>query len=239
MHRVLVPFELPDSEPISPILVNDLSAMEVVALGHFALPEQTPPAIGRTQYEDGAQAELDRLAAPFEKAGAAVTTRLVFGKDRAKTIDRIAVEEECDAELDPAPTEGIERILVPLVDTENLDRLEEFIQALCEDQTQEITLFHVAEHGDDEDEDPEEVTEMLESAREKMIADGFAPDLVDVAVTVSTSHDDEILAKASEYDMVVMGEAHPDGVRERIFGSLPDRIANQTGDPVLIVRRNL
>lgn len=240
-HRVLVPFELPDATPLSPVLVDDLASMEVVVLGHFGLPEQTPTDAARAQFEDEARAEVDSLAAPFRETGSLVTTRIVYGKDRGKTIDRIAIEEDCDAELDPAPTDEIERILVPLVDPGNLDRLEDFILALYDEQTQEITLFHVAEQGADgsEDEDPETVAEMLHTSRNKMIADGFDPDLVDVSVTVSDSHDEEILAKAAEYDAVVMGEAHPDGVREHIFGTLPDKIADRTGDPVIIVRRNV
>jgi nucleotide-binding universal stress UspA family protein len=209
--------------------------MEVVVLGHFGLPEQTPPDAGRDQFEDEARAELDALAEPFEESGSLVATRVVFGKDRRKTI-----EEGCDAELDPAHTEGIERILVPLLDTENLDRLEDFVGSLCEERTTEITLFHVAEMGgeDGEDEDPEEVKAMLRTAREKMIADGFDADLIDVSVVVSDSHDEEILTKAEEYDAVVMSEADP-GIRERIFGTLPDRVAEQTGDPVVVVRRNV
>lgn len=237
-HKILVPFELPDAEPISPVLVDDLSSIEIVALGHFTLPEQTPTDIARTQFGEEAQAELDELVAPFREAGTEVTTRLVFGKDRARTIDRIAIEEGCDAELDPAPTEGIERILVPLIDTENLDRLEDFIGSLREELTTEITLFHVVEQGDDVAEDPEALEEMLHAAREAMIGDGFDPDLVDVSVVVSESHDKEILAKADDYDAVVMGEADP-GIAERIFGTLPDRIANRTGDPVIVVRRNI
>lgn len=237
-HKILVPFELPDAEPISPVLVDDLSSMGIVALGHFTLPEQTPTDIARTQFGEEAQAELDDLVAPFREAGTEVTTRLVFGKDRARTIDRIAIEEGCDAELDPAPTEGIERILVPLIDTENLDRLEDFIGSLREELTTEITLFHVAEQGDDIAEDPEAIEEMLHAAREAMIGDGFDPDLVDVSVVVSEGHDKEILAKADDYDAVVMGEADP-GIAERIFGTLPDRIANRTGDPVIVVRRSI
>lgn len=240
-HRILVPFELPDAEPVSPVLVDDLGSMEVVVLGHFGLPEQTPPDVGRKQFSEEAQTELAALAEPFKATGSLVTTRLVFGKDRAKTIDRIAIEEDCDAELDPAPTEGIERILVPLVDTANLDRLEDFVRTLSEDRTQEITLFHVAEQGraDGEDEDPEEVEAMLETARETMIADGFDPELIDVSVVVAEDHDEAILSKAAFYDAVVMGEAHPEGVREWIFGTLADRIAERTGDPVIIVRRNI
>jgi len=212
----------------------------VVVLGHYGLPEQTPMDAARAQFEDEAQAELDELARPFREAGSTVTKRLVFGKDRAKTVDRITLEEDCDAELDPAPTEGIERILVPLVDARNLDRLEDFVAALCEEQTTEITLFHVAERGsaDEESEDPGAVEEMLRSARDRLIEDGFDPDLVDVAVVEDEGHDEAILAKAEAYDAVVMGEADPN-VRERIFGTLPDRIARRTGDPVIVVRRNV
>lgn len=239
-HRVLVPFELPDAEPLSPELIDDLACMEVVVLGHFGLPEQTPPDVGRAQFSDEAQVELRSLAKPFEERDSLVTTRLVFGRHRAKTVDRIALEEDCDAELDPAPTSGIERILVPLLDTKNFDRHEDFLRTLCEDRTQEITLFHVAETSEEgEDEDPEAVKGMLQEAREKMVADGFDPDLIDVSVVVSDSHDAEILSKAEEYDAVVMGEAHPEGVREWVFGTLADRIADQTGDPVFIVRRNI
>jgi nucleotide-binding universal stress UspA family protein len=237
-HRILVPFELPDAERLSPVLVEDLSTMEVVVLGHYGLPEQTPPDAGRAQFEDDARAELDDLAKPFEDAGALVTTRLVFGSDRAKTIDRVAIEENCDAELDPAPTEGVERILVPLVDTENLDRLEDFVGALYEESTKEVTLFHVAEQGEAGEEDPETVESMLHTARETMIADGWDPDLVDVSVVTSGSHDEAVLRTAADYDAVVMGEAEP-SVPDRIFGTLPDRIAKQTGDPVIVVRRNV
>ena len=43
---ILVPVELPDPEPLSPVLVEDLSSLDIVLLGHFNLPEQTPE-IGR------------------------------------------------------------------------------------------------------------------------------------------------------------------------------------------------
>lgn len=239
-HRILVPFELPDAEPLSRVLVEDLRGLEVVVLGHFGLPEQTPTDSARAQFEAEAQAELDELARPFEETGSLVETRLVFGKDRSRTIDRVAIEEDCDAELDPAPTEGIERILVPLVDAKNLVRLEAFIRTLSEDRTQEVTLFHVAETGPDgtDGEDPETVEAMLHATREEMIAGGFDPGLVDVSVVASDDHDEAILSKAEAYDAVVMDGAAPDGLRERIFGTLPDKIADRTGDPVIVVRRD-
>lgn len=236
-HRILVPFELPDADPLSPVLVEDLAGMEIVALGHFNLPEQTPSEVARDQFGEEAQAELEDLVAPFREVGAEVTTRLVFGKDRSQTIDRITVEEECDAELDPAPTDHIERILVPIVDKENLDRMADFIAVLYEEVTNEVTLFHVVEDGSGED--VETAEEMLNGAREDLIGRGWDPEMVNVSCVSAEGHDEPILQMSEEYDAVVMEEGHPEDLHRRIFGTLPDRIASRTGDPVIVVRRNV
>jgi nucleotide-binding universal stress UspA family protein len=231
-RRILVPFELPGAEPLSDRLVEALTDMEVVTFGHYGLPEQTPPEAAREQFAEEAEAELDGLAAPFVAAGIDVTTRLMFGKNRSKAVDQVALEEDCDAELDPAPTDSIERILVPLLDTDNLERLVWFVRPLLDETTVEVTLFHVAEG----EETVEDAKAMLAGARDDLVAQGFDESIVDVAVVKSDNHDAEILRKADDYDAVVMGEASPD-IAERIFGTLPDRVANRTGDPVIIVRR--
>lgn len=232
-NRILVPFELPDPQPLSPVLVKDLSSLDIVLLGHYQLPEQTPAGAAREQFGDEAQATLDDLAKPFIEEGASVETRLVFGKDRAAVIDQFAIEEDCAAELDPAPTDGIDRILVPLPDVAEFTRLPEFIRVLSEESTQEITLFHVVE-GDEQVEQGERI---VSETREGMIDAGFDPETVDTLVVEGVEHDEEILRVAKDYDAVVMYQADP-GVIDRIFGTLPDRIANQTGDPVIVVRRD-
>lgn len=232
-QKILVPVELPDPEPLSPVLVEDLASLEVVLLGHYGLPEQTPPGAARDQLEEDAQATLDAIANQFREAGGAVETRLVFGKDRAGAIDHVAIEEGCAAELDPAPTEGIDRILVPIPDVAEFSRLPEFVDVLCEESTQEITLFHVVEDG----ETSEEGQRIVEETREGLLQAGFASDRVDTLVVKGDEHDDEILRVAAEYDAVVMYEAEL-GLSDRIFGSLPDRIAEETGDPVIVVRRD-
>lgn len=231
-HKILVPFELPDPEPLSPVLVEDLASLDVVVLGHYALPEQTPPDAARSEFEEAAQSTLEELAAPFEAAGATVTTRLVFGRARAKTIDRVAIEEDCDAELDPAPTEGIDRILVPLPMVSDLGVLPDFVRVLAEDGPPQVTLFHVAEGG----EDPSAGERMLADARAGMVEASFDPDRIDTVVVEAEEHDEAILEMAVDFDAVVMHEATP-RLRDRIFGTLPDRIAAETGDPVIVVRR--
>jgi len=60
---------------------------------------------------------------------------------------------------------------------------------------------------------------------------------VDTRITEGDEHDDEILRVADEYDAVVMYEAES-RLGDRVFGTLPDRIANETGDPVIVVNRD-
>lgn len=230
---ILIPFEFPDPEPISPVLVGDLSSLDIVLLGHYDVPEQTPNKSAREQFEEGVTERLEELGEPFVRAGADVRTRLVFGKDRAAAIDQVAFEEGCAAELDPAPTESIDRILVPVPDVAEFDRLPRFVDVLCEDTTNTITLFHVVE-GEEGHEHGEAI---IEETREGLLNAGFGSGAVDTRVSDAGSHDDEIIRVASEYDAVVMYEAES-RLGDRIFGTLPDRIRNETGDPVIIVRRD-
>jgi len=230
---ILVPIELPDPEPLSPVLIDDLSSLDVVVLGHYDLPEQTPARSAREQFGDEARATLDEVADQFAAAGATVRTRLVFGKDRQTAIRQVAVEEECAAELDPAPTDGIDRILVPVPDVAEFDRLPAFIRILAEDSTQRITLFHVVE-GEESRERGERI---VAETREKLVDAGFDPESVDTRVAEGDEHDDEILRVAAEYDAVVMYEAES-RLGDRVFGTLPDRIANNTRDPVIVVNRD-
>lgn len=234
VDTILVPLELPDPEPLSPVLVEDLSSLSVVILGHYDLPEQTPASLARDQFGEAAQATLDQVADAFADAGASVRTRLVFGKNRAAAIRQVAVEEDCAAELDPAPTEGIDRILVPLPDVAEFDQLPGFIRVLIEDSTKRITLFHVVE---DDDESREQGEAMVTETRDRLVRDGFDADAVDTLVVEGDEHDEEILRVAADYDAVVMYEPES-RLGDRVFGTLADRIADETADPVIVVNRD-
>jgi len=233
VDTILVPLELPDPEPLSPVLIEDLASLSVVILGHYDLPEQTPATLAREQFGEDAQATLDEVADAFAEAGASVRTRLVFGKDRAAAIQQVAVEEDCAAELDPAPTDGIGRILVPLPDVAEFDQLPGFIRVLSEDSTQRITLFHVVEGGESREQGERVVTE----TRERLIGDGFDAAAVDTLVVEGDEHDEEILRVAADYDAVVMYEPES-RLGDRVFGTLADRIAGETTDPVIVVNRD-
>ncbi|WP_281194798.1 universal stress protein [Halorubrum sp. F4] len=230
---ILVPVELPDPEPIAPVLVRHLAPLDIVVMGHFEVPEQTPSEAARDQFKHEAQAALEEVAEPFRETSRSVRTRLVFGKDRATAIDRIMLEEDCAAELNPAPTEGIRRILVPIPAVAEFSRLPAFVNVLCEDSTREVTLFHVAEDG----ESRKHAESIVAETREGLIEAGLDAELVDTRVVEGEEHDEEILRFAEEYDAVVMYQAES-RLGDRIFGTLPDRIADRTGDPVIVVRRD-
>jgi nucleotide-binding universal stress UspA family protein len=230
-HRVLVPFELPDADPVPPAVVETLASMEVVALGHYGLPEQTPPSVGRDQFEDDAREELDDLARQFEDAGVPVTSRLVFGKAREKTIDRVAVEEDCDVVLTPGRVDVVERLFVPLRGEANFDRILSFVAELLAATDASVTLFH---SGEASDRRPGE--EILADATDRLVEAGVDPDRIDRELS---DGDDEvgrrIVDLGDAFDLLVLGETEP-SLRDRILGAVPAQVTADTDDPTFVVR---
>ncbi len=230
-HRVLVPFSLPDPEPVPAALVEDITAMEVVVLGNFELPEQTPASAGREQFGEEAQADLDEIAAAFGD-GATVETRLVFGKDRAKTIDRVALEDDCDVILTGGAVGGaVDSVLVPLRGDDNLAGILAFVaelQAAC-DAT--VTLYHAA---DEDDRRPGE--ELLDDAVAELTAAGVPEERIERRLSTDGDPTSAIAAAGAEYDVVVIGESEP-SLRERLFGATPARITAESERPVFVVRQ--
>lgn len=230
---ILIPFDLTDPEPLQPELVDNLTAVEVVALGYYPLPEQTPADTGREEFGDAARETLDKLIDPLVEAGVTVITRLVFGKDRAGAINQVMDEEDCIAELGPAVTTAIDRVLVPMPHIEDLTRLPDLVALISQDTPQEITLFHVVEEGMEREAGDDIVAE----ARERMSEAGMAIDRIKTRVTEGGNHDDEILRVAPEYDAVIMYEPQP-RLSDAFFGSLAQRVQSEVDGPVIVVRRD-
>ncbi len=229
-QKVLVPFELPDAEPVPPVLVDILATMEVVALGHYGLPEQTPPSVGRDQFEADAAAELDDLARPFGDGGIPVTTRLVFGKAREKTIDRVAIEEDCDVILTPGRAEAVERVAVPLRGEENIDRIIPFVGDLLSATDASVTLFHTSEAADRL---PGE--KILADATERLAATGIASDRISQQLSEDQDVSRSIVELGNQFDVLVLGETEP-SLRNRILGTVPAQVTADTEDPAFVVR---
>ena len=229
-HRVLVPFELPDADPVPPVLVETLAATEVVVLGHYGLPEQTPPSAGRDQFEADATAELEALAGPFESAGGPVTTRLVFGKARDKTIDRVAIEEDCDVILTPGRVETVERVAVPLRGEENADRIVSFVGELLAATDASVTLFHTSAASDRLPGD-----EILANATDRLVEAGVDPDRIGRRLSEDDDVGRSIVEIGTDFDVLVLGETEP-SLRDRILGAIPAQVTAETEDPTFVVR---
>lgn len=122
---------------------------------------------------------------------------------------------------------------MPIPDAPDFERLPRFVDALCEDSTQQITVFHAVE----DEESRERGESIVEQARNGLVDAGFDPSRVDARTTTGEAHDDAILRIGDEYDAVVMYTAES-RLGDRLFGTLPDRITNRTGDPVITVRRD-
>jgi len=231
--KILVDVELPEPKAIAPQLADLMSALQVVLVGWYAVPEQTSPAQARDQFEREAQAALDDVADTFREAGAEVQTHLVFTGDEIDTIERISAEQDCDAVLIPRPLQDLERVLVPLRGLHNAPRIARFVADLVQDGTTDVTLLHVLE----EDEDEEKVERDVLSEVSKMIMDeGIEAGLIRLHIEVADDPGEAIIDIAKDYDVVVIGETEP-SVRDVIFGSVPEQIAKKAAVPVMVVRR--
>ena len=229
-HGVLVPFELPDAGEVPRVLIDTLSTMEVVLLGHYQLPEQTPTPAGRDQFEDDAQAELDDIARRFEAAGVSTTTRLVFGKARQKSIDRVAVDEDCDVILTPGSADAITRVLVPLRGEANFDRILSFVGELLTATEASVTLFHA-----DEESDRIPGEEILADATDRLVTAGIDPDRISRELSTEDDVERSIVDLGDTFDLLVLGETEP-SLRNRIFGTRPAQVTADTDDPAFVVR---
>jgi nucleotide-binding universal stress UspA family protein len=229
-HRILVPFELPDADEVPLVLVDTLATMEVVLLGHYGLPEQTPPSVARDQFEDDARAELNDIAQRFEEIGVSVTTRLVFGKAREKTINRVALEEDCDVILTLGDADAIAEVLVPLRGEANFDRILSFVSELLIATGASVTLFHT---GEESDRLPGE--EILADATDRLVEAGVDPDRISRQLSAEDDVERSIVNLGDTFDLLVLGETEP-SLRDQIFGSRPAQVTAGTDDPAFVVR---
>lgn len=231
---ILVDVELPDPDPLSPALIEGVAPLRVVLLGWFAVPEQTSPAQARDQFREETQATLDAIARRFEEAGIEVTVRLVFTGNKLDTITRISTEEACDAVLIPGEMEELRRVLVPLRGLENVHQIAPFVADLCRETTATVTLLHVVEKGETKGTPRADV---LKPAAARMRDHGLDPGLLEFDVMEADDPAATIVDRASEYDLVVLGETQP-SVRDILFGTVPERIVTTTDVPVIVVRHD-
>ena len=221
MTRVLVPVAVLDGEAVSSGLIDLLGTVDVTVLGYHVIPEQTPPDQARAQFEDRANSALEDIVQEFRTAGGDADYRLVFTRDRRKSIDRVAAEMGADAYAITGATGDVDRLLVPLAGDVSVSRVLEFVTAVVGDRDIDVTLLAAGEVPEDRLDEAAGTLEAADIETEVRVAPG--------------SPFDALIDAVPDHDAVVMGAAAP-SLSSLLFGDAADRVAAASVGPVLVVR---
>lgn len=229
---VLVPIDVSvDTPPVQP-LVDLCRPVDVVLLGYYPVPDQATPAQLKADHGTEAARRLERIADRFTNSEVDLTDDvLVFTHDREDTIDRVATQYGCGAVLIAGETDDIERVLVPVRGDANLERIVSLLGSVLGASDASATFFHsVAEESD-----PTRGEFLVRGAVDRLVQAGIDRDRIDWRLSEEGSPRDEIVALASEFDLLILGETKP-SLRERILGSVPSRIVDEVDTPAFVVR---
>lgn len=229
---VLVPVQILEGESIPEGVPDLLSGAHVVLLGYHVIPDQTATDQARMQFEERATTRLDQFQSILEDAGATVETRLVFTHDGQSTIDRTIYEHDCLAVLVPNATETPENVLVPVRGTVGVERIVRLVAGLFDDMDVGLTLYHVQE----EEESEEDSRLFLEGIADSLVEKGVDRDAIEMRVSSGEKSPDAIVEVAEAFDAVVMGESDP-SVVTFVFGMRAQQVADRFLGPVLVVQR--
>ena len=228
-EAILIAVELSDPEPIPTALVQRLSPTRLVLLGYRLVREQTTPEQARDAFEQQDLKMLRTITEQVAEADMELTSRLVFTPRLTATINRLAVQERCDAVLIPKPAAKVERILIPVRGDPD-PRLVGIVGAFAPESSTKITLLHVATSGEADGE------ELLGNYRQRLVEHGIPDDVLQLRSVQGQSPVRKIIDAAERTDLIVIGETMP-SVRSFILGDAPSRIVRRAPCPVLVVRR--
>ncbi len=220
--RVLVPFDLPDADPLPAALLGTLTSVEVLVLGHYWVPEQTPPVAAEDQFAEQARDALAAVTDPLEAAGITGTSRLVYSTDREEAIAQAADEDDCDAILVPNAVDGVDRLFVALRGTPELKRVLAFAAAVLAATDVSVTLVHTDES-------------VLARATDRLSACGIDPGRIHRHLSRSDDLGRQVLDHEETCDLLVLGEK----ARSRDWETLQGTTAQVTVDaatPTFVVR---
>lgn len=229
---VLVPVRILEGESIPEGVPDLLGNAHVVLLGYHVVPEQTATDQARMQYEERATKRLEQLESMLEDAGSTVESRLVFTHDGQTTIDRTIYEHDCLAVLVPNATETPENVLVAVRGTVGVNRIVRLLAGLFADTDVCLTLYHVQE----EEESEEDARLLLDGIEDRLVEKGVDRDAIEMRVSNGGKSRDAIVDVAEDFDAVVMGESDP-SVVTFVFGMQAQQVADRYLGPVLVVQR--
>lgn len=228
---ILIPVDVTDQDTPPAALVELLGPHQLVVLGYYTVPDQTPIEQAEEQLGDEARETVEAVVNRFE-GDTDVTSTVVFTRDRSTTLDRVAKEYDADAVLTPGEMDkDLDDVLVPLKGDPNIVRIVEFAGVLLGNSDAAVTVFHVA----DSDGDEARSEFLLRGACDRLREFGIDPERVDWKQVRSGSAGDAIVSEAEDYDLLVVGESEP-SLRRRILGTVTRSVNERTSSPTLVVR---
>ncbi len=230
-ETILVSVDLSAPPVLSQPLLRQLVSLDVFLLGWQEGPDQTSLEQAEQEYEEEAREALQGVATSFEEEGVEVRSQLVFTHDRFDAIERVAVEEECDAVLIPRPSTQITRLLLSLRGMVNADRMARIAGRLAGKKAT-VTVLHVAE-GSEEPADADKT--LLEEAARLLVHEGISEDRIDRCSVRDGAPAEAVNERAQQGDLVMIGESAPSS-GGALLSSRSERIAREAPAPVLIVK---
>jgi hypothetical protein len=236
LDKVLLPMDVSDSVSLGERITEALQSSDAVLLGYWPIPEQTSPDQAREQFGEEADRRLQSVADQLTTHGIAVQSRVAFTKDRGQLIDSAANEYGCQSVLLPGKepvSSGPNRAIVLVKPDADLNRLVTTLGALFVESDVELFLFHAAGTKNEHLYDATEF--MLRGLADRLGELGIDAERIEWEQSTGGDRLDRILSRVPDFDFVVLGESNPT-IRERIFGTMQARIAEEIETPQLTIR---
>jgi Universal stress protein family. len=229
---ILVDIDASNPSEVSSSLISLLGPHKVVVLGYYPVPDQSTAGQLREEFGADATAAVERVADQYAAQGAVVESTVVFTRDRDKAIDTTANEYDVDAVLTPGTIgESLDHVLVPLRGDATVENIVDFVVTLLRESDTNITLFNIP--GDEEEASVGEF--LLRGARDRLVDEGLSHDRIEWQQEFAASPTQGIADASGEYDLLIVGESEP-SLRERIVGTVTNRVVDESACPELIVR---
>ncbi|MFC1844784.1 cation:proton antiporter [Thermodesulfobacteriota bacterium] len=225
------------AQPVA-VMIENAKGINMDAEELFAIAAQETRSLGYALHTTEIRAESiakGLVAAAKEKGALTILLGYPFQRTEHtfnKIVEDIAAETHCPITI--VKFTGMlhtERILVPIINSTDLEVIGDTLCALAHVGKHNITLLRLL---------AADVLEDDIAAYEKKLhnwATGRNLPFVNCIVTMAEARLEEILKQAPCHDLVIMAVSRGSGIRKLLMGSLADDVASSCQRPMLIVHR--
>jgi len=239
LNRVLLPIDVSGSISLQETAFEMVQDSEVVLLGYWLIPDQSTADQHREQFGEEAAKRLEAVEDRLSSQGIEFQTEVVFTKNRGELIDKAANKFGCQSVVIPGsegPSAGPVRGIVLVKPNADLNRIAATLGALFAGSNVELHLFYAAKKDNKHLYDSTEY--MLRGLAGRLKELGIDSERIEWEQTIGGKRLEMILSRVADFDFVVLGESHP-SIRERIFGTVQARLAEETEKTQLAIRTGI